>query len=171
MLAEAATLPGLEALVLLHQDLELTDASLPSRVREVFADPRVGLTGPLGGRTTRWHRWLGPDVAWGTLDPYGEPVSGSVEVEAVDGGLLALAPWARSVRFGMGLARCFHGYDIDVSFRVRQRGGKVICHHIPAFHRRSASEDYEGQRTAGTLLARMWIRELRPRQWEASFQR
>jgi hypothetical protein len=98
MMDEAAVLPDLEALVLLHQDLELTDDSLPRRVREVFADRRVGLTGPLGGRVSKPHCWLWPDEAYGTVDPAVlAPVTGSREVDVVDGALLVLASISPSV--------------------------------------------------------------------------
>jgi hypothetical protein len=173
MMDEAASLPGLEALVLLHQDLELLDDSLPRRVREVFADPRVGLTGPLGGCISKPHCWLWPDVAYGTVDPQAGrgPVVGSEEVDAVDGALLVLAPWAvRGLRFGEGLSELFHGYDVDIGLRVGVRGGKVICHDLPCHHRREIKDDYEGQQLAGIALARMWDPTLRPEAWIPAFQ-
>lgn len=173
MLDEAARLPGLEALVLLHQDLELTDDSLPARVREVFSDPRVGLMGPLGGSISKPHCWLWPDRAFGTVDPEVlPPVVGSQPVDVVDGALLVLAPWVvRGLRFGEAADGRFHGYDVDIAFRVGACGGRVICHHVPCVHRRELKDDYEGQRTAGIALARMWDPALRPPQWRAAFQR
>jgi hypothetical protein len=173
MMDEAATLPGLEALVLLHQDLELTDDSLPRRVRSVFDDPRVGLMGPLGGRISKPHCWLWPDQAFGTVDPHVlPPVVGSEQVDALDGALLVLAPWVVSgLRFGPPADGRFHGYDVDIGFRVGAHGGKVICHHVPCVHRRELKDDYEGQRIAGVALAQIWDPALRPPQWRGAFQR
>lgn len=173
IMEEAAALADLEGLVLLHQDLELTDDSLPRRVREVFADPCVGLTGPLGGRLSKPHAWLRPDIAFGTVDP-GTPrreVVGSEEVDAVDGALLILAPWVvRGLCFGPGLTEYFHGYDVDLGLRVRAHGGKVICHEFPCHHRREIKDDYEAQWVAGIVLGGMWDPALRPRAWSAAFQ-
>lgn len=173
MMDEAAALPGLEALVLLHQDLELTDDSLPRRARKLFADPCVGLAGPLGGRLSKPHSWLRPDIAFGSVDPGAarREVVGSEEVDAIDGALLILAPWAvRGLRFGLGLSELFHGYDVDIGLRVRACEGKVLCHDFPCHHRRQIKDDYEGQRRAGIALARMWYPPLRPQAWAASFQ-
>lgn len=172
MLGEAGGMDDLEALVLLHQDLELTDDSLPRRVREVFADPAVGLMGPLGGRISKPHCWLWPDEAFGTVDPdVLPPVAGSEPVDAVDGALLVLAPWVvRGLRFGPPADGRFHGYDVDIGFRVGAHGGKVICHHVPCVHRRSLKDDHGGQRAAGVELARMWDPALRPPRWRAAFQ-
>ena len=68
MMEEAAKLPGLEALVLMHQDLKLTDGSLPERMRSAFRDPSVSLVGPLGGWSAKLHRWLSADGTVGTVN-------------------------------------------------------------------------------------------------------
>jgi len=172
MMDEAAALPDLEALVLLHQDLVLTDDSLPRRMREVFRDPLVGVMGSVGGRISKPHCWLEPDAAFGTGDPSVRPAAvGMVEVDAVDGALLVIAPWVvRGLRFSDRLAEDFHGYDIDFCFRVGAYGGKVICRDIPSVHRRAAKDDYAGQAAGGVALAHMWDPGLRSPQWRASFQ-
>lgn len=172
MLDEAAALPGLEALVLPHQDVELLDDSLPERVRQVFADPQVGLVGPLGGVGSKAHCWLWPERGYGTMNPgLRPPVAGSQEVDALDGALLVLAPWVvRTLRFDERLAECFHGYDVDIALRVAAHGGKVICRDIPARHRRQPRDEHEAQRVAGVALARMWDPSIRPREWQAAFQ-
>lgn len=176
---EAATMSGLEALVFLHQDLELLDESLPRRVRRVFEDPTVGVFGALGGRLTNLHRWLAPDgkvfgYQIGPDRPAGDDPSitvGSHEVDVVDGALIVAAPWVtRYLRFSEALAGGFHGYDVDISARVRAHGGKVICEDIPCYHHRRIGDDYDGQRDAGAALARMWDPLLRPREWRSSFQ-
>jgi hypothetical protein len=177
MLDEAAAMPGLEALVLLHQDLELVDESLPERVRRVFADPRAGLLGALGGRITRFHCWLAPDEILGFalgpehLDEEIHITTGPREVDGVDGALLIVAPWAvRSIRFGEASPKRFHGYDVDFSARVRAAGGRVICEDIVCRHHMTVKDDYEAQRQAGVALARMWDPALRPREWGPAFQ-
>jgi GT2 family glycosyltransferase len=174
MLDEAAGLPDLEALVLLHQDFELTDDSLPARIRRVMRDPRVGLIGSLGGRTSRLHCWTEPDQLSGTAMAPGVETrhsTGTHEVDAVDGSLLVIAPWVvRSVRFAESLAPNFHGYDVDFSFRVRAVAGKVVCDDIPYFHHMSLRTDHDAIRLAGIDLARMWDTSLRPVEWSAAFE-
>jgi GT2 family glycosyltransferase len=177
MLEEAADITDLEALVLLHQDLELTDDSLPARLRAQLRDPRVGLVGLLGGRSTMLHLWTKTEDLYGTSMAPGVEArhsTGSHEVDAVDGSLLAIAPWAvRSLRFSEALADDFHGYDVDFSMRVRAAGGRVICDDIPYFHHMSPQtpNDVEAIGRAGVALARMWDPALRPPEWEAAFQR
>ena len=174
ILDEAAAEPGLEALVLLHQDLELADDSLPCRLRRIFADPRVGLVGSLGARDLEPHRWFAPGRFYGTA---ADPIldrrfsSGADEVEGVDGQLLAIAPWAaRGLRFGDSPGGDFHGYDVDISLRVRAYGGTVVCDDIPYVHHRLPKHDFEAQRRAGIGLARAWDPGLRPPEWEPAFQ-
>jgi Glycosyltransferase like family len=179
MMDEAAAMPGLEALVLLHQDLQLLDEDLLVRVRRVFRDPLVGLFGPLGGRASKLHRWLAPDEVFGfAIGPdqadLEEPrISvGPHEVDGLDGALLIAAPWVvRGVRFSEALAEHFHGYDVDISVRVRARGGKIVCEDFPCRHHMLFKHDYAEQQAAGVALAKMWDPTLRPREWGPAFER
>lgn len=174
LMEEAGARDDLEALVLLHQDFELTDDSLVRRIRPLLADRRAGLVGSLGGRGVSLHRWTE------TTDLYGTAVipggarrfsSGAQRVDVVDGSLLVVAPWVvRALRFDEALAENFHGYDIDLCLRVRAMGGAVICDDIPYFHHMSQREDHDSVRLAGIRLARMWEPALRPREWESAFQ-
>ena len=179
MMDEAAAIPGLEALVLLHQDLELLDDGFAQRVRRVFEDPRAGLLGALGARIAKLHRWLapergvfgyaiGPDQV-GIEDP--RLSVGPHEVDAVDGALIVAAPWVvRGIRFNPALAERFHGYDIDIGARVRAHRGRVICEDIPCRHHMSLKDDHDDQAAAGVALARMWDPALRPREWDPVFR-
>jgi hypothetical protein len=178
MMDEVASTAGLEALVLLHQDLELVDRDLPMRTRRVFADPRVGLLGALGGRAARLHCWLVPDQVFGFalgpdhMDQELRLTTGPHEVDGLDGALLILAPWVvRSIRFGESPAGHFHGYDVDLSARVRAAAGRVICEDIVCRHHMERKYDFDEQQAAGMALAQMWDPTLRPREWEPAFQR
>ncbi len=171
---EAAGLEGLEALVLLHQDLELTDGSLPQTARRAFADPRVGLLGSLGARNVSLHRWLASRELYGSVFASNVErrfTNGPQEVEGVDGALLVLAPWVvRGLRFGELSGADFHAYDAEISLRVRAHGGVVLCDDVPHFHHRVPKPDFDAQRRAGVALARTWDPGLRPREWGPAFQ-
>lgn len=169
----AARQPGLEALVLLHQDLELSDDSLPRRARRLLRDPRVAVAGPLGARGLTLHLRHGSRTLHGAVAAPGirrRFSRGPEEVEAVDGALLVLAPWVvRGIRFGRAAAP-FHGYDLELALRARAHGGKAICADIPYFHRHVSKRDFAAQSEAGVALARRWDPALRPPQWAAAFQ-
>lgn len=173
---EAAALPGLEALALLHQDFELTDGSLPAWARRLLRDPCVGLAGSLGARNVDLQTWLASRELYGGVAAPGIErrfSEGAVEVEGVDGALLVLAPWVvRGLRFAELEPGGFHGYDVEISMRVRAHGGRILCEDIPHFHHRDRAErdDYEAQAGAGVALARRWDPRLRPPEWAASFR-
>jgi len=175
LLDEATALPGLEALVLLHQDIELTDDSLLERARPLLSDPRTGAIGPLGWRGMDLHRWsesgerLGRSVGPG-VDIHHS--AGPVEVEILDGVLLVLAPWVvRSVRFDPRFATDFHGYDADFSMRVRAAGGRLFCSDLPYHHHMARPwRDRAQFIRASVALARMWDPALRPLEWAPDFR-
>jgi hypothetical protein len=174
MMEEAAGLPDLEGLILVHQDMELTDASLLARVRPLLREPRVGVVGVLGGRGVPPHCWWEAEEMFGHARTPIVDVRhsvGSHEVEVVDGALLALAPWVvRELRFSEELADDFHGYDFELCLQVRAARGRVICDDIPYLHHMSRPwADGEQYMRAGRALARRWGRDLDPRERIPSF--
>jgi hypothetical protein len=155
LLDRAASLPGLEAVVLLHQDTEIVDANLCDKIRAALADPDVGVVGCVGAigvRSIAWwegsvtlasfiHRYEehgGGDLpafswSWSEAPPYAR----TGEVDTLDGFLLAISPEvARSVRFDESLGQ-LHGYDLDFCLQVRDRGQKVMTADFRAIHHHS----------------------------------
>jgi GT2 family glycosyltransferase len=176
MMDEAVSHPDLEALILLHQDLELLDDSLLERVRPQLERPGVGVIGCFGGRNVPFQYWSLTEEKFGSaMVPAFEEhySSGPHEVEVVDGVLLALNPWvARTIRFSEAASKDFHGYDVDFCMRVRAAGGRVVCDDVPYLHHMEHPwADADQLRRAGYALARMWDPALRPPEWDASFQR
>jgi hypothetical protein len=142
----------LEALVLVHQDAEITDRQLCEKLRRVLRDPDVavvGCVGAVGASSIAW--WEGsvtweafarscaeydgaelPDLSWNgqTLPPYA-PMG---EVDTLYGFLLAVSPWAvRNLRFDESLD-LLHGYDFDLCLQARAAGRKVVAESLGVTH-------------------------------------
>jgi hypothetical protein len=129
----------LEALVLLHEDLEIRDAAFEDNVRAQFVDRDVAILGTIGGRGPRSVRWSQsrevygrqPDAFYGPNDHGG----GIVEVDIVDGCILVLSPWAvRNLRFDEERFHGFHAYDADICMQARAAGRLVKVIELDTFH-------------------------------------
>ncbi len=139
LLELAAPHEGLEALVIVQQETEITDPQLCSKVRATLADPDVAVAGPIGARDVRSLAWWEgtissapitlqyneegggelPAFSWADLQPAPAPV------EVLDGMLLVLSPWAvRTLRFDEELTLGL-GYDLDFCLQARDAGRKV----------------------------------------------
>ena len=178
ILDEAAECPRLEALILLHQDVELADAGILGVARRAFADPAVAIVGAAGARGVRGIDWW-EATGHGRLD---NPLLGAVgwrwdassgphDVDTVDGCLMALAPWVvRTVRLPVDGDRTFHGYDLDLCLRARARGGRVLVDDIDCRHYITRTfRDREGWVGAAIRARRSWDLELWPPEWRAEW--
>lgn len=130
----------LEALVLLHEDTEILDPGFCAKVREVLADDSVGLIGVVGGRGgdgLAW--WDAPQKAGRVTETRGVidfGTHGVVDVDAVDGLLLVLSPWAvRELRFDTATFTGFDAYDADICAQVRAAGRRVVVAELEVAHR------------------------------------
>jgi GT2 family glycosyltransferase len=156
ILDELGAREDLEAVVLLHQDLEIADPGFMAKLRAALASGNVAIAGVIGGCGTGGKPWwqcerIVGSFGWDWLmDPAREaifdPATFWVEygmregpVDVVDGCLIALSGWAaRSLRFDEALAPGFHGYDIDICMQARSNGYGVrvadlhIVHHNDA---------------------------------------
>jgi hypothetical protein len=148
ILDAAAAHPDLEALVLLHPHAEIADPGFATKVRDTLSDPSVavaGCAGGSGGRSTAWwegavsaapgvHRY--EELGGGELPGFGwaRPEPAPAEVEAVDGLLLVLSPWAvRTLRFDESLRRNF-GHDVDFCRQARAAGRRVVTADLRIVH-------------------------------------
>jgi hypothetical protein len=145
ILDAAARRDDLEGLVLVHPHAELRDPELCSKVREVLAEPDVAVAGVVGATDVRSLAWWRGPVRSGSLrhhyHEHGEgefdgfswtrPRRASGEVDAVDGVLMVLSPWAvRNVRFDDSLVHGY-GFDVDYCLQVREAGRKVVVADMP----------------------------------------
>jgi hypothetical protein len=147
----------LEALVLLHQDVEIVDPDFCGKVRQALSDPSVGVVGCVGALDARSLAWWEGSVTWGSFTQrYYEHGGGDIhafaadeagtrrppyartgEVDTLDGVLLVLSPWSvRSLRFDETLSS-FDGYDLDFCLQVRDAGRKVMTADLKVIHHHS----------------------------------
>jgi hypothetical protein len=166
----------IEALVLVHQDAEIVDPDCSEKIRAALTDPEVaivGCAGAVGVRSIAWwegavtwasftHRYeeMGggeiPAVSWRAEDT--PSYAGTGEVEAVDGFVMALSPWAiRNLRFDESLAGN-HGYDLDLCLQARAAGRKVVTADLRVVHHHSLEllSDPERWIEAHIAVAEKW---------------
>jgi Glycosyltransferase like family len=145
----------LEALVLVHQDAEITDPDFSVKLRRALSDPEVGVVGCVGAVGVRSIAWWEGSVTWASfVHRYRESGGGDLpafawngaempayartgEVDTVDGFVLGLSPWTvRNVRFDESLGQ-LHGYDFDFCLQVRAAGRKVVTEDFKVIHHHS----------------------------------
>lgn len=150
----------LEALVLLHEDLELLDPEFEAKVRAALTDPDVAVLGVVGADEVpglEW--WLGKGAGHvketrGAVD-FGRPDG---KVQAVDGMLLVLSPWAvRNLRFDASTFSGFHAYDLDFCFQASAAGKTVGLVQTEVFHHtKGGFGDEVGFRLADAAFRDKW---------------
>jgi hypothetical protein len=155
ILDRAAERDDLEALVLIHQDAEITDPEFCGKLRRALSDPEVGVVGCVGAIGVRSIAWWEGSVTWASfIHRYSELGGGDVpafswngsalpayahtgEVDTVDGFVLVLSPWVvRNIRFDESLG-LLHGYDFDFCLQVRAAGRKVMTEDFKVIHHHS----------------------------------
>ncbi|MGZ4251625.1 MAG: glycosyltransferase [Solirubrobacteraceae bacterium] len=157
LLDQAADHDGLEALVLLHQDVEIVEDDFCGKVRAVLSDPEVAIVGCVGARDARTMAWWEGAVTWASFTHrYYEHGGGILpafsmspetqrlpayarlgEVDTIDGFIMVLSPWAvRNLRFDETLGQ-FHGYDFDICMQARAAGRKVVTADLKVWHHHS----------------------------------
>lgn len=150
----------LEALVLLHDDLELLDLQAEAKLVAPLRDPDVGLVGVAGGG--------GASIYWWNHEPVGHqqtdrrlidfgPREGDVTL--LEGSVLVLSPWVvRHVRFDPRFT-WFHGYD-EIGMQVRFEGKRCVVVDVDTWHHNPegyASEESAARcREAAELYRQKW---------------
>jgi hypothetical protein len=155
LLDQAAAHDDLEALVLLHQDVEIADEDFVVTVRDALTDPDVAIVGCVGAVGVRGLAWWNGALTWaGVTHSYPEYGGGEFpaiswrpeaipswastgEVDSIDGLVMVLSPWAvRELRFDESLGE-LHGYDFDICMQARAAGKKVATAPFRVIHHRS----------------------------------
>jgi GT2 family glycosyltransferase len=130
--AHSSYLP--DALVLLHDDLEVIDPRAEEKLLAALRQPDVALVGVVGGGASQ-------GLAWWNDSPVGHQRinSGLIDfgqrtgyVDLLEGSLLAFSPWAiDNLRFDE--VPGFHGYD-EIALQVRAAGMKSYVADVDTFH-------------------------------------
>lgn len=126
---------GLDAVVLLHDDLELTDRNAETEFLAALADPDVALVGVCGGKGDK-------TLAWWTSETIGHQMTDSGmldfgtrtgDVAFIEGSIMVFSPWAiENLRFDPRYPG-FLGYD-DVCLTAREAGKRVTVVDVDTHH-------------------------------------
>jgi hypothetical protein len=135
ILDAAAQMHGLEALVLLRDDVLVRDGGLCAKVRAATDDADVvGLAGARHVSSLRW--WEGEEPI--------EPGHGLRAAHVIDGAFMALSPPAvRALRFDRRIWTGMHGYDAELSFLARASGLRVGVMGLDAVRHAPARPDQD----------------------------
>ena len=156
-----ATVEGLEALVLMHEDVELFDPEFCTLVRSALADPDVAIVGAVGARGVRSLAWWEGEMAGRVDESRGRIDHGfaDVGVDSVDGLLLVLSAWAvRNLRFDTDTFTGFHAYDVDICFSARAAGKRVVVADLPLMHHtKGGYGDKAVWDAANAAFVRKWL--------------
>lgn len=151
----------LEALVLLHDDTEILDPEFCAKVRRRLGEDDVAVVGVVGARDIRSLEWWNGDGRGRVNETRGLIDFGGHrdDVDAVDGLLLVLSPWAvRNLRFDGDRFDAFHGYDVDFCFQARAAGRRVVVDDLGIFHHtKGGFGDEDAFRRADDAFRTKWF--------------
>lgn len=125
---------GMDAVILLHDDLEIVDPDAEAKFLDALDDDvaMVGVCGGKGDQTLAW--WDSPTIGHqmtdsGLLD-FGTRTG---DVAFIEGSIMVFSPWAvEHLRFDTGYPG-FLGYD-DICLTARQAGKRVVVADVDTHH-------------------------------------
>lgn len=132
----ADILDDADALILLHDDLEILDPNAEAKILVALSDPDVGAVGVAGARDVESLAWWDYTVIGhqqidsGMID---FDASRTGDVDILEGSLLALSPAA----FGslwFDDRDGFHGYDGDLALKLRRLGLRSVVIDLDTHH-------------------------------------
>jgi 2-polyprenyl-3-methyl-5-hydroxy-6-metoxy-1,4-benzoquinol methylase len=128
----------LEALVLLHEDTEVTDPRFAELLVGQLADPEIAIVGAVGARGIGGLSWWEAECFGRVAETRGliDFGGGTHSVDTVDGLVMGLSPWAvRNLRFDDHAYEGFDAYDADFCAQARAAGKRVVVTELPVVHR------------------------------------
>jgi len=158
---EARAIPDCDALVLLHDDVEIVDPNFRAKVLAAVQEEGVGVVGVIGGaglRSAKW--WTARATVGRVFESRGRLDLGSArgDVDVVDGLLMVLAPSAfGALDFDEARLPGFHGYDVDYCLQAKAGGLRVVVRPIDVLHRtKGGYGDSSAFAEAGKVLSTKW---------------
>lgn len=160
IVAAAFARHDLDALILLHDDLELTDPDAEAKLLAPLTDPDVGLVGVAGGG--------GDSIYWWNHNPVGHQLTDVMNIDfgqregdvtLIEGSVMVLSPWLlANLRFDPRFTG-YHGYD-EIGMQVRAAGKRVVVVDVDTHHHNPmgyASEESAAMcRRAAQLYQEKW---------------
>jgi hypothetical protein len=124
---------SLDAVVLLHDDLEMVDPHTEEKIMAAIED-NVAIIGVAGGGPSMWwwnHEPIGHQMTDTRMVAFGDKRVGDVDI--VEGSFMVLTSWAidNGLRFDERYE--FLGYD-DVCLHAREQGMRVVVADITTHH-------------------------------------
>lgn len=125
----------MDAVVLLHDDLEIVDPDAEEKILKALAEPGVAIVGVCGGKGDQTLAWWESETVGRQMTDSGMldfgPRTG--DVAFVEGSLFAFSPWAiENLRFDERYPG-FLGYD-DVCLTARAAGKRVVVTDVDTHH-------------------------------------
>ncbi|MHB1734739.1 MAG: glycosyltransferase [Ferrimicrobium acidiphilum] len=137
ILAIARDVPDLDGVIFIHEDLEILDAELVTKIEGYLRDSSVGIVGAIGAIGVESLSWWDGEIRGALMETRGMlsfPVS-ERDVDMVDGCFVALSAAAvRALSFREEDYSGFHGYDAEICFAARLAGMRVIVGDFDLFH-------------------------------------
>ncbi len=124
-----------DALVLLHDDLELIDPDAEPKFLAALDDSEVALVGVCGGKGDRSLAWWTSETVGHQLTDSGPLELGprSGDVTFIEGSIMVLSPWAvQRLRFDEAYPGWL-GYD-DICLTARAAGKRVVVVDVDTHH-------------------------------------
>jgi hypothetical protein len=126
---------GLDAVILLHDDLAITDPEAEAKLLAPLSDPDVAMVGVCGGKGDKSLAWWNSETVGhqttdsGMLD-FGARTG---DVAFIEGSIMLFSPWAvEHLRFDTRYPG-FLGYD-DVCLTAREAGKRVTVVDVDTHH-------------------------------------
>jgi hypothetical protein len=150
----------LEALVLVHDDLELLDLDGEAKLLAPLRNPDVAMVGVAGGGGESIYWWNHSPVGHQRTDrrliDFGQREG---DVTLLEGSIMVLSPWlVQNLRFDPRFA-WFHGYD-EIGMQVRAAGKRAVVVDVDTWHHNlegySSEESAAKCREAAELYRQKW---------------
>ncbi len=138
VLDAAKQVADLEAVLLIHDDVEIVDHEWRTKLLGSLAGGGVTVVGVIGARGPGGMAWFSrPEKLGAVREPHAAYDFGgrSEDVDVIDGLFIGLSPAAtHNLRFDETRYPPFHGYDADICSQALASGGRVTLTPIEAIH-------------------------------------